>query len=130
MIQESTAFREAALAGRLAFLDTGADPATLHVFGGERPASVNTSPATSPLCVITLTDPAGVVAGGALSLTQAEDGLITSSGEAAWCRVFNGAGQACFDMDAGVGGSGAEAIFNTGTLYAGGGLRLLSCTLG
>lgn len=130
MIEESTNFREAALAGRLAFLDQGPNPATLHVYGGTRAANIAAPAEGAPLCVITLATPAGTVSGGALSLSQLEDGLILAGGAATWCRAFNGDGLPCFDMDAGAAGSGADAIFTTTTLYAGGLLRLLSCSLG
>lgn len=130
MIEESTAFREAALSGRLSFLDQGPSPATLHVYGGTRAANIATPAGGAPLCVITLSTPAGTVAGGLLSLSQLEDSLILAGGSATWCRVFNGDGLPCFDVDAGAAASGAEAIFTTTTLYAGGLLRLLSCNLG
>ena len=91
---------------------------------------IGTASMASVLCVITLATPAGTVAGGVLSLSQLEDGLILAGGAATWCRVFNGDGLPCFDVDAGAAGCGAEAIFTTTTLYAGGVLRLLSCSLG
>lgn len=132
MIESSIEFKAAANTGRLSFLDQGPNPATLYVFGGTRAANILTPAAGSPLCIITLATPAGTVNGvtGALSLAQLEDGLILAGGTATWCRAFNGDGVACFDMDAGVAGSGAEAIFSAASLYAGGLLRLLSCNLG
>lgn len=130
MIEESTECREAALIGRLAFIDQGPNPATLHVYGSTRAANIYTPADGASLCIITLATPAGTVAGGVLSLSQLEDGLILAGGAATWCRVFNGDGLPCFDVDAGAAGSGAEAIFTTTTLYAGGVLRLLSCSLG
>lgn len=132
MIESSVDLRAAANTGRLSFIDQGPNPAKLYVFGGTRGASIGTPAAGSPLCIITLATPAGTVDAvtGALSLAQLEDGLILTGGDATWCRVFNGDGAACFDMDAGLDGSGAEAIFTTTTLYAGGLLRLLSCNLG
>lgn len=132
MIDSSVSLRAAANIGRMAFIDQGPNPAALYVFGGTRAANIATPAAGSPLCIITLATPAGTVDGvtGALSLAQLEDGLILTGGDATWCRVFNGDGAPCFDMDAGLDGSGAEAIFTVTTLYAGGLLRLLSCHLG
>ena len=132
MIESSIDLKAAANQGRLSYLDQGPNPAALYVFGGARAANILTPAAGAPLCIITLSTPAGTVDGmtGALSLAQLEDGLIQAGGAATWCRAFNGDGAACFDMDAGLGGSGAEAIFTTTTLYAGGALRLLSCNLG
>ena len=132
MIESSIELKTAANQGRLSYLDQGPNPAALYVFGGARAASILTPAAGSPLCIITLATPAGTVDGmtGALLLAQTEDGLILAGGAATWCRAFNGDGAACFDMDAGLEGSGAEAIFAATTLYAGGALRLLSCNLG
>ena len=65
-----------------------------------------------------------------LVLTQAQDGLIEASGSAVWCRVVNRDDVWCFDLDAGAVGSAAEAQFDNLTLFAGGGLRLVSCVLG
>lgn len=132
MIESSSDLKAAANTGRLSFIDQGPNPAKLYVFGGTRAASIGTPAGESPLCIITLSTPAGTVNAmtGALSLAQLEDGLILTGGDATWCRVFNGDGAPCFDMDAGLDGSGAEAIFTVTTLYAGGLLRLLSCHLG
>lgn len=132
MIESSIDLKAAANTGRLSYLDQGPNPAALYVFGGARAASILTPAAGSPLCIITLATPAGTVDAvtGALSLAQLEDGLILTGGDATWCRVFNGDGAPCFDMDAGAVASGAEAIFAATTIYAGGLLRLLSCNLG
>lgn len=131
MIESSVELRAAANQGRLAYIDRGPVPASIYVFGDARAANISTPAASSPLCIIMLATPAGAVnTAGALSLEQLDDGLILAGGLARWCRVFNGDGGACFDMDAGMAGSGAEAIFTTTTLYAGGSLRLLSCVLG
>lgn len=131
MIAESLSFRSAAMTGRLAFLDTGAGSASLQVYGGTRPAA-GAAPGTPLLCAVTLTKPAGTInASSQLVLTQAADGLIEVGGTAVWCRVVNGADAFCFDLDAGlVGNAAAEAQFDSVTLFAGGGLRLVSCVLG
>lgn len=129
MIAESQAMREAALSGRLGFLNTGTNRATIEVYGTVRPAA-GAAPGGVPLCVIPLAIPAGSVAAGLLELEQFEDGLIASTGDAVWCRAKNGNGEIGFDMDAGEVGSSAEAIFSTTQLFAGGGLRLVSCVLG
>ena len=131
MIGEAIAFKVAAMEGRLAKINEGTDAPTIEVYGGTRPAT-GAAASDGALCVISLTRPAGSVNAttGVLTLTQLEDGLNLATGIATWCRVKSGAGGFCFDMDAGVTGSGAEAIFATTQLYAGGGLRLLSCALG
>lgn len=131
MIAEAISFRVAAMQGRLNRLDEGADPASMLVFGGARPGA-GTDPGVAALATISLARPAGTInpATGELTLTQEQDGLILFTGVAAWCRVINGGGAFCFDMDAGPEGSSAEAQFTTTQLYAGGALRLVSCVLG
>ena len=61
---------EARLAGTLAFLDSGTNPARLRIYGGTRPATPATTPASAMLVEIRLTKPAGTIAGGLLTLTQ------------------------------------------------------------
>lgn len=131
MIGEGISFKVAAMQGRLKRLDEGSNPAAVLVFGVARPGA-GTDPGVGPLAAILLTKPAGTVnlETGDLTLTQEEDGLIVSTGIAVWCRVINGDGAFCFDMDAGQEGSGAEAQLANTQLYAGGALRLLSCLLG
>ncbi|WP_257645677.1 hypothetical protein [Ottowia beijingensis] len=54
---------EARLAGTLAFLDAGNNPARLRIYGGTRPATPATTPASAMLVEIRLTKPAGTIAG-------------------------------------------------------------------
>ena len=53
---------EARLAGTLAFLDAGTNPARLRIYGGTRPATPATTPASAMLVEIRLTKPAGTIA--------------------------------------------------------------------
>jgi len=132
MIAEAPAFVAAAMSGRLALLNTGSGTARLLVYGTTRPTTPGADPGGPLLCAIPLTTPPGEVnAFAQLVLTQAQDGLIDTSGIAVWCRVVNRADAWCFDLDAGaVGDPAAEAQFDNLSLFAGGGLRLVSCVLG
>lgn len=131
MIAETIAFRESSLSGRLAFINNGtAGPATIEVYGGTRPATAADAPATSPLVIIELTNPAGVVDAGTLELTATGPALILASGAATFARVKNRAGATAFDMDAGAVGSGAECELSQTTLFAGGLVSLVSAILG
>lgn len=132
MISESTASREAALSGRLAFLNTGSGVAGLRIYNGTRPPNANATPSGNEYLLVTvpLSDPAGTVSGGTLTLTQAEPGLINSTGIATWARAVNRDGQTAFDMDVGAVGSGAECELSSTTLYAGGDLNMVSAILG
>ena len=99
MIAITAAHNEARLAGTLAFLDRGVEPARVRLYGGSRPASPDAVPSSAMLVEVRLTKPAGVVANGQLSLTQEEDGLIAFSGTATWARFVNGNNDWALDCD-------------------------------
>jgi hypothetical protein len=121
---------EARLAGTLAFLDEGPQPARLRVYGGVRPASPADVPSSAMLVEIALTKPAGTILDGLLRLTQQEDGLITATGVATWARLVNGNDVTALDMDcSGTDGSGDVKLAST-TLYLGGDARMVSAVLG
>lgn len=121
---------EARLAGTLAFLDEGPQPARLRVYGGVRPASPADVPSSAMLVEIALTKPAGTILDGLLTLTQQEDGLITATGVATWARLVNGDDVTALDLDcSGTDGDGDVKLATT-TLYLGGDARMVSAILG
>lgn len=130
MIEETTASREAALTGRLAFLSTGvAGAAAIRIYGGTRPPSVNDAPGTPLLVQIELQNPAGSVNAGVLTLSAVSAALVAASGTATWARVVNRDAATAFDMDAGDTVSTAECKLSTVNLFAGGGVVLISAVL-
>jgi hypothetical protein len=130
MISESVACREAALSGRLAFINTGtAGAATVDIYGGTRPATAADAPGTSPLARISLQNPAGTVAAGVLALAPVEPGLILNTGTATWARSVNRDGATAFDVDVSDLGGTAEFKLSTTDLLAGGLVVLASATL-
>lgn len=121
---------EARLAGTLSFLDAGSNPARLRIYGGTRPGTPATTPASAMLVEIRLTKPAGTISNGLLTLTQQEDGLITASGIATWARLVNGDDITALDLDcSGTDGSGDVKLAST-SLYLGGDARMVSAILG
>lgn len=121
---------EARLAGTLAFLDEGPQPARLRVYGGVRPASPADVPASAMLVEIALTKPSGTILDGLLTLTQQEDGLITATGVATWARLVNGNDVTALDLDcSGTDGDGDVKLATT-TLYLGGDARMVCAILG
>jgi hypothetical protein len=121
---------EARLAGTLAFLDEGPQPARLRVYGGVRPASPADVPSSAMLVEIALTKPAGTILNGLLTLTQQENGLITATGVATWARLVNGNDVTALDLDcSGTDGDGDVKLATT-TLYLGGDARMVSAILG
>lgn len=131
MLAISPAHNEARLGGTLAFLDAGAGAAKIRVYKGARPADAQSAATSLNLLVeITLSKPAGAVAGGILALTQAEDGLIVATGEASWARVVNGAGVVAFDADCSDAFGSGDIRLPSLNLLAGGSCRLISAVMG
>ena len=121
---------EARLAGTLFFLDAGSRPARLRIYGGTRPPNPAAMPTSAMLVEIALTKPAGTIAGGFLTLTQQEDGLITATGIATWARLVNGDEATALDLDcSGMDGAGDVKLAST-NLYLGGDARMVSAILG
>lgn len=121
---------EARLAGTLAFLDAGPEPARLRIYGGMRPPTPATMPSSEMLVEIRLTKPAGTILDGQLTLTQQEDGLITATGVATWARLVNGNDVTALDLDcSGADGDGDVKLAST-QLYLGGDARMVSAILG
>lgn len=129
MISETTSCREAALSGRVSFLNTGTGIAAIRVYGGTRPATAADAPGTAMLVEIPLENTTGSVSAGALSLNPADTGLIANTGTATWVRVVNRNGDTGFDMDAGLEASGAECEMSEVDLFAGGLVALVSAVL-
>lgn len=130
MITESIASREAALGGRLAFLNTGTGTAYVQIYDGVRPISAQDPATGTLLAAVPLADPAGAVDTGALTLDPLEPGLIGATGVATWARVVNRNGATAFDMDVGDTLSAAECRLSTTQLYAGGSVVIVSAVLG
>ena len=126
----TTKHNTARLVGSLADLDAGSGNAAIRIYGGTRPASPNDATTEALLVEIGLTKPAGSVAAGVLTLTQADNGLIQNSGTATWARVVDGNGATCFDCDAGQGAGAWEIQLSQAVLYAGGEVALVSAVLG
>jgi hypothetical protein len=121
---------EARLAGTLAFLDAGPLSARLRIYGGVRPATPAATPSSAMLVEIRLTKPSGTIAGGLLTLTQQEDGLISATGVATWARLVNGNDLTALDLDcSGTDGTGDVKLAST-NLYLGGDARMVSAILG
>ena len=136
MITETIESREAALSGRLGFLNTGTGAhAHVQIYGGTRPANASDAPGTPLLVAIPLANPAGAVAGGVLTLAPHDTGLIMETGAPTWARVVNRNGATVCDMNAGIagsrpGGTNPECVLSTTPLFAGGQVSITAAVLG
>ena len=119
----------ARLEGTRAFLDEGASPARVRIYGGIRPATPADTPASAMLVEVRLTKPCGSVIDGHLLLTPQENALIARTGVATWARIVNGAEITAMDLDcSALGGTGDIRLAQT-QLYAGGYAQMASATL-
>lgn len=123
------ASRNAHLDDIAARIDAGAGPGLLEVYDGVRPPTGGTP--TTLLGTLTFSDPsAPAAANGTLTFNAiTEDSSADATGTATWVRATDSTGAFVADMDAGESGSGAEAIFNTTSIVAGGPIRVDSATL-
>ena len=133
-IVETTESRMAALAGRLAFLNTGpSGNAQVLIFGTTRPGSPSDAPGAAPMVTILLQNPVGTVEAGGMTLVQVEPGLIMTGGAPTWARVVSRAGTTAFDMDVALDGdeeSDATCRLSTLALFPGGLVSITSAVLG
>lgn len=129
-IEITQGLNEARLVGTKAFLDQGINPATIKVYGGQRPLSVLDPPNQSCIVTLTLQRPCGYVSGGLLHIVQPVSDMVMVDGEVKWARWFNGNGDTAFDCDCGEGEGYWELSFDKGILYAGGYALVESAVLG
>lgn len=126
MIGQASAFNEAALEGRRAFLDTGAANAALLIYGNTRPGVAGAAAGASALVTLELAKPCGIVAGNVLTLDPiAASFIVLNSGSPAWARLVNGNGDFAMDCDVGV-----EVLLSDTTVIAGGSVALISAVFG
>ena len=93
--------RTAILQALIAYAASGTGPSRLQIYGTTRPATVGDAPGGAPLVTMTLTDPSGTIASGAIALTQASviGDLIMTNGAAMWGRWETSAGDVVADGD-------------------------------
>lgn len=125
----TTDLRDARLSAVRDFLDAGAGNARVEFFGCARPANVFDTPGAAALATVNLQKPCGSVASGVLSLSQAADGTIQTTGDALWARVMTAGNTVAFDADVSAVGGGATLEIDFITLYQGGSVKLISAVL-
>lgn len=126
------AHNEYRLQGSINFLALGPDNAWCEIYDGDQPAAGGA--ATNLLVKVTLVEPLGSLASGALIITPTPEAIILRSGIGTWARFFNGNGDAAWDCDvSAINGNGAIKLAtqdpDIAQLYAGGTTRIASGTL-
>lgn len=119
------------LNGTLNNLMRGATPAKIKFYDGTRPAGGGA--VTTLICTVTLDDPPGEVADNKLTLFDPADALVVADGTPTWARIETGAGDPSMDVDVteeGAVGTPGEIVLESTTLYAGGGIRIISAEFG
>ena len=128
-INQSMSFAEAALAGRLDFLDAGVSPARIQIYGSTRPAPGD-SPSSVMLVQIELDKPCGTIAAGVLTLTASTEATVDANGEATWARVINGSNAWCFDCDVSNTLGSGQVKLSSAVLVVGSKVALVSAVMG
>lgn len=97
MITVTTEHNVERLIATRTYVDAGNSPAKLELFDCAR-ATVNDAPAAPPLVTCFLANPSGVVNNLGYALTQAEDAIISGTGNPTWARITSRAGLTVADL--------------------------------
>lgn len=112
-------------------LDADTNPGYIEFYTAPQPATGGAAITTqTQLGTCTMSKPSGTISSGVNTFaTISDDVSADASGDIAWARFKDGAGNFVMDGDCGVSGSGAFIIFNTVSAIAGGTLKILSMSL-
>ena len=101
-------------------LDAGTGAGTIEIRSGTRPANPNTTATGDVLATITLKTPAfGSASNGVATINDPDPVTAVAAGTATWFRAYDGDGNAVFDGDVGVTGSGADLELATTSITTG-----------
>lgn len=128
------AFSLAVISDRLQALTRAMDadpvqPARLRIYSAPVPSAGQPPDTAQLLATLVFPKPSlSSVSVTTLTLLNPTTTLVATTGEAAWARIENGAGQYVADLDVGGAGSSAAVILDNGSnslmLYAGGELSV------
>lgn len=122
----ATAIRSNRVTQILNAIDAGAGAGKLRIYSGTRPATGGT--ATTLLAELTMSDPAGTVSNGVLTLSAiTEDAAADATGTASWFRVLDSTNAFVFDGD--VGTSGSDLNLATVSIVANAKVQISSFTI-
>lgn len=132
LLRISETVRDAMLAALLAAIDTGSAPGTLEIYSGPIADTPDDDPASDNilLATLTLSQPAGSVAGGALTFAAiGEDASADATETAAWGRLKDGDGDVVFDANLGVTAGQFAILINSTAIVAGGPVQVTSAVI-
>lgn len=123
--------RDAMLEALLARIDESSAPATLEIYSGTIPDSPDDTPGAGVLlATLTLSQPAGSVAGGALTFDAiSQDPSADATETAAWGRLKDGDGDVIFDANLGVTIGQFAIVINTTAIVTGGPVQVTSAVI-
>lgn len=112
----------------LTALDAGGGPGIVEIYNGTIPATVATAVTTqTKLGTLTLSDPAGTVTDGMLTLSAiTQDSSADASGTATWARLKDSTGAAVADVDITTTGGGGTLQMNNISIVAAGPILISS----
>ena len=102
--------------------DVGSGAATIQVRNGVKPAATSDAATGTLLATFTLSDPGWAAASGGvanLDITPAITTTGVAAGTATWARVLAPDSSVVVDLTAGIGGSGADLIFDNPVIAIG-----------
>jgi hypothetical protein len=131
LLRMAESVRDAMLTALLAAIDVSTAPATLEIYSGAIPATPADPPGAAVLlATLTLSQPAGSVAGGALTFDAiGEDASADATDTAAWGRLKDGDGDVIFDANLGVTVGQFVIVINTTAIVAGGPVQVTSAVI-
>lgn len=111
-------------------IDAGSGPGIQRIYTGAMPATVETAETGTLLAELTLSDPCGTVADGALTFAAiTQDASANADGVAGYVRTYDSDGNAVFDGDVSNTGGTGFLKMNTVNIVAGGPVQISSAVL-
>lgn len=103
-------------------ISAGSAAGTINIYSGTIPATPETAVTSQTLLgTLTFSDPAGVIADGALTMsTITQDASADATGVATWARVLDSDANVVMDIDVTTTGGGGTLQLNTTNIVAGG----------
>ena len=127
-VKFSTALRTSRVTQILNALDAGTGAGTIRIYTGTQPATAaDPLSGNTLLGTLTLSDPAGTISGGVLTLsTIAQDTSADATGVATWARVVDSDSNTVMDLPVGAIGSGSAIEISSTSIVAGGPISITS----